>query len=89
MCVVGVDKTSVGNATGLLAAAAAVLGQRGTYVRLHPDSIEALKVGKLVPGTDGFYRMMVRGTASGSNATSSEDTASPVTSCRISPMASM
>jgi hypothetical protein len=60
MRVAGVKTSSLGNATGLVAGAAAVLGEAGKYVQLHPDSVNALKVGKLIPGTDGFYRMMTR-----------------------------
>jgi hypothetical protein len=60
MRVAGVDKASVGNATGLLAGAATVLGESGKFVQLHPDSINALKVGNWIPGTDGFFRMTTR-----------------------------
>lgn len=59
--VVGVDKVSLGNATGLLAGAASVLGQSGKFVQLHPDSVTAIRQGNLIPGTDGFFRMMTRG----------------------------
>ena len=54
-------KASLGNATGLIAGAAAVLGESGKFVQLHPDSVIALKVGNLISGTDGFFRMMTRG----------------------------
>lgn len=60
--VIGVDAASAGNATGLLAGAAALFGQSGKFVQLHPDSVTALKVGQAIPGTDGFFRMMTRGT---------------------------
>jgi hypothetical protein len=30
-------------------------------VQLHPDSVNALRVGNWIPGTDGYYRMMTRG----------------------------
>ena len=60
MRVAGIDKASLGNATGLLAGAAAVLGESGKFVQLHPDSIAALKVGNWIPGTDGFFRMTTR-----------------------------
>jgi hypothetical protein len=60
MRVAGVDKASVGNATGLLAGAAAVLGESGKFVQLHPESVKALQVGNWIPGTDGYFRMMTR-----------------------------
>lgn len=59
--VAGVDKASLGNATGLAAGAAAFLGQSAKFVQLHPDSVKAIQKGQLIPGTDGFYRMMTRG----------------------------
>jgi hypothetical protein len=59
--VAGIDKSSLGNATGLLAEVASVLGQSGTFVQLHPDSVKAIQAGSLIPGTDGFFRMMTRG----------------------------
>ncbi len=62
MRVVGVDASSVSNAAGLLAGAAAFLADSGRFVQLHPDSVNALKVGNWIPGTDGFFRMMTRGT---------------------------
>ncbi|MFA5608474.1 MAG: hypothetical protein WDA07_15110 [Leucobacter sp.] len=59
--VAGVDKASLGNATGLAAGAAAFLGQSAKFVQLHPESVQAIQKGQLIPGTDGFYRMMTRG----------------------------
>lgn len=59
--VTGISKSSLGNATGLLAGVTTMLGQAGKYVQLHPDSIEAIRKGKLIPGTDGFFRMTTRG----------------------------
>ncbi|OMB94477.1 hypothetical protein A5733_14930 [Mycobacterium sp. NS-7484] len=59
--VIGVDKASVGNAAGLAAGAAAFLGQSAKFVQLHPESVKAIQKGDLIPGTDGFYRMMTRG----------------------------
>lgn len=59
--VVGVDKAMVGNATGLAAGAAAFLGQSARFVQLHPESVKAIRKGNLIPGTDGFFRMMTRG----------------------------
>lgn len=61
MRVAGIDKSSVANAAGLLAGIAGLLAESGKYVQLHPDSINALRVGKWIPGTDGFFRMMTRG----------------------------
>jgi hypothetical protein len=59
--VVGIDKATIGNATGLAAGAAAFLGQSAKFVQLHPESVKAIRKGKLIPGTDGFFRMMTRG----------------------------
>ncbi|MBX7435454.1 hypothetical protein JDV09_25660 [Mycobacterium sp. Y57] len=39
-----------------------MMGQSAKFVQLHPDSVKALTVGKRIPGSDGFYRMMTRGT---------------------------
>ncbi len=59
--VIGVDKASVGNAAGLAAGAVSFLGQTAKFVQLHPDSLRAIQKHELIPGTDGFYRMMTRG----------------------------
>ncbi|WP_193044298.1 hypothetical protein [Mycolicibacterium baixiangningiae] len=59
--VVGLDKASLGNATGLAASAASILGQSAKFVQLHPDSVKAIHAERLVPGTHGFNRMMTRG----------------------------
>lgn len=59
--VVGVDKAALGNTTGLAAGAAAFLGQSARFVQLHPESVNAARKGNLIPGTDGFFRMMTRG----------------------------
>src|SRR5262249_6306411 len=56
----GIDTASLGNAAGLVAGASSILGNSGKYVQLHPDSLNALKHGNLIPGTDGFFRMMTR-----------------------------
>ena len=61
MQVVGVDKASLGNATGVAASAASLLGQSAKFVQLHPESVKAIDKCNLIPGTDGFHRMMVRG----------------------------
>lgn len=60
--VLGIDRTTAGNAAGLAAGTAAFLGQTAKFVQLHPDSLKAIRKGELIPGTDGFYRMMTRGT---------------------------
>lgn len=56
----GIDISSAANAAGLIAGAASIVGNCGKYVQLHPDSLTALKNGSLIPGTDGFFRMMTR-----------------------------
>ncbi|OBK86376.1 hypothetical protein A5648_05955 [Mycolicibacter sinensis] len=38
-----------------------MLQQAGKFVQLHPDSLAAIQRGNLIPGTDGFFRMMTRG----------------------------
>ncbi|MCX8564018.1 hypothetical protein OS122_24285 [Mycolicibacterium mucogenicum] len=55
-----IDRSSLGNTTGLVAGALSLLGDSGKFVQLHPDSIQAIKNDNLVPGTDGFFRMMTR-----------------------------
>ncbi|WP_036434477.1 type 1 glutamine amidotransferase family protein, partial [Mycolicibacterium mageritense] len=59
--VMGVDKTTLGNATGLAAGAASFLGQSAKFVQLHPESLKAIQKDQLIKGTGGFYRMMTRG----------------------------
>jgi hypothetical protein len=44
-----------------LAGMAGILADSGKFVQLHPDSVNALRVGNWIPGTDGYYRMMTRG----------------------------
>ncbi len=61
MRVAGINKSSVSNAAGLLAGMAGILADSGKFVQLHPDSVNALRVGNWIPGTDGYYRMMTRG----------------------------
>lgn len=58
--VAGLDSASLGKAAGLVAGMAAVFGDAGKYVQLHPDSLTALRQGNVIPGTDGFFRMMTR-----------------------------
>ncbi|ORV73321.1 hypothetical protein AWC07_02670 [Mycobacterium gastri] len=38
-----------------------MLADSGKFVQLHPDSVNALRVGNWIPGTDGYFRMMTRG----------------------------
>lgn len=59
--VADVDAASIGNVTGLAIGLTSTFLDSGKYVQLHPDSVQALKNGHRVPGTDGFYRMMTRG----------------------------
>lgn len=59
--VAGLDKAALTNAAGLGVGVAAVLQQAGKFVQLHPDSLTAIQRGNLIPGTDGFFRMMTRG----------------------------
>jgi hypothetical protein len=54
MRVAGINKSSVSNAAGLLAGLAGILADSGKFVQLHPDSINALRVGNWIPGTDGY-----------------------------------
>lgn len=59
--VADISKSSLGNATALLAGVTTMLGQAGKFVQLHPDSIKAIRKDKLMPGTDGFFRMTTLG----------------------------
>lgn len=61
MQVTGINRSSISNAAGLLAGMAGILADTGKYVQLHPDSVNALRVGNWIPGTDGYFRMMTRG----------------------------
>ncbi len=61
MRVAGINKSSVSNAAGLLTGMAGILADSGKFVQLHPDSVNALRVGNWIPGTDGYYRAMTRG----------------------------
>lgn len=61
MRVAGISKSSVSNVAGLLAGMAGVFADSGKFVQLHPDSVNALRMGNWIPGTDGYYRMMTRG----------------------------
>lgn len=55
--VAGIDSASLANAASRLAGLTSVLDNFGKYVQLHPDSLNALTNGNLVPGSDGFFRM--------------------------------
>jgi hypothetical protein len=57
MRVAGIDSASLANAASRLAGLTSVLDNFGMYVQLHPDSLNALTNGNLVPGSDGFFRM--------------------------------
>jgi len=57
MRVAGIDKASLANAASGLGGLTSVLDNFGKYVQLHPDSLNALTNGNLVPGSDGFFRM--------------------------------
>jgi hypothetical protein len=57
MRVAAIDSASLANAASGLAGLTSVLDNFGTYVRLDPDSLNALTKGNLVPGSDGFFRM--------------------------------
>jgi hypothetical protein len=59
--VADIDMGSIGSAGGIAAGLAAVLGKSGQFVQLHPDSVEAIKNGMLLPGTHGFFRMTTIG----------------------------
>jgi len=57
----GLNTMSLGNATGIAAGVTSLLGNAGRFVQLHPDSLKAIQEHNLIPGTDGFFRMMTRG----------------------------
>jgi hypothetical protein len=57
MRVAGIDSASLANAASGLAGLTSVLDNFGKYVQLHPDSLNALTNGNLVPGSNGFFRM--------------------------------
>lgn len=59
--VAGIGTPSLGNATGIVTGVMSFLGESGKFVQLHPDSLKAIKQGNLIPGTDGFFRMVTRG----------------------------
>lgn len=60
MQVTGVDSASFGSSAGLIAGLAAIFGDTGKFVQLHPESVAALRQSELIPGSDGYYRMMTR-----------------------------
>lgn len=55
--VAGIDGAALANAASRLAGLTSLLADSGKYVQLHRDSLNALKDGNLVPGSDGFFRM--------------------------------
>ncbi len=60
MRVAGIDSASLANAASRLAGLTSLLADSGKYVQLHHDSLNALKDGDLVPGSDGFFRLVTR-----------------------------
>jgi len=60
MRVAGIDSASLANAASRLAGLTSLLADSGKYVQLHQDSLNALKNGDLVPGSDGFFRLVTR-----------------------------
>ncbi|MGC5258207.1 hypothetical protein ACPXCG_17830 [Gordonia sp. DT218] len=57
--VVELSSSKAANAAAAAAGIAGVTAQRGEFVRLSPASMNLLKAHKVIPGTDGFNRMMV------------------------------
>ena len=57
MRVAGVDGAALANAASGFAGLTSVLADSGKYVQLHRDSLNALKDGELIPGSDGFFRL--------------------------------
>ena len=60
MRVAGIDGAALANAASGLAGLARLLADSGKYVQLHRDSLNALQDRELIPGGDGFFRMMTR-----------------------------
>ncbi len=60
MRVAGIDGASLTSAASGVAGLISLLADSGKYVQLHRDSVNALKDGDLVPGSDGFFRMTTR-----------------------------
>ena len=59
LAVSGVSKTSMANVAAAAVGVKAIAAQAGQFVRLSPDSIQALKTYKVLPGDSGFFRMTV------------------------------
>jgi hypothetical protein len=57
MRVAVIDGASLANAASRLAGLTSLLADSGKYVQLHSDSLNALKDGDLIPGSDGFFRL--------------------------------
>ena len=55
----GVSKTSMANVAAAAVGVKAIAAQAGQFVRLSPDSVQALKTYKVMPGNNGFFRMTV------------------------------
>ena len=55
----GVSKTSMANVAAAAVGVKAIAAQAGQFVRLSPDSVQALKTYKVLPGDSGFFRMTV------------------------------
>ncbi|WP_346343434.1 hypothetical protein [Rhodococcus sp. MS16] len=59
LAVSGVSKTSMANVAAAAVGVKAIAAQAGQFVRLSPDSVQALKTYKVLPGDSGFFRMTV------------------------------
>ncbi|MEV3945835.1 hypothetical protein ACH49M_32265, partial [Rhodococcus qingshengii] len=55
----GVSTTSMANVAAAAVGAKSIAAQAGQFVRLSPDSVQALKTYKALPGDSGFFRMTV------------------------------
>ena len=60
MRVAGIDSASLANAASRLAGLTSLLADSGKFIQLHPDSLNVLRNGDLIPGSDGFFRMTTR-----------------------------
>ena len=55
----GVSKSSMAGAAAAVFGVQSVLAQAGQFVRLSPESVQALKTHRVLPGDNGFFRMTV------------------------------
>ncbi|MFF8703604.1 hypothetical protein ACH4NS_37285 [Streptomyces mutabilis] len=55
----GVSTTSMANVAAAAVGAKSIAAQAGQFVRLSPNSVQALKTYKALPGDSGFFRMTV------------------------------